>query len=321
MFLIDALGNPPERFCLPEIVKPEYDNRMNLYHAMIEETNICPTKTIINSAHRFGSFSQNALVYKILGSRGSYIMKTTPLTNTSKTEVKFVNYFSNAVLDGTNDHFPLCYNIITCRGVGYRNNTHLYRKFMDDQTEENYSAIYRFLTHYSDLETEKPDTLNRLLNKGKLNQAWKLLSPKISDDHLYKYFIEDGRGEDFQSVVYQMEMADMDLRMFLQDKIGNMDLLKQICSVLRFIYENGYHHNDVHPGNILLMNTSSQPFVLLWDFEKMSEANPNIQLFDLISLCNSFREGSLSWTEPVSEFMERILRGELTTWQEVEVMF
>jgi tRNA A-37 threonylcarbamoyl transferase component Bud32 len=183
--------------------------------------------------------------------------------------------------------------------------------------EENLLPIREFLVYHPHL-VAKPQ-YDRLFQMGHLSQAWKILSPYITNEHLTDYFIEKKLGKSFLSRIYSMEMAEMDLRMYLQNHGMLWSIMKQICETLEFIYNLGFHHNDVHPGNILLMNTATSPFILLWDFEKMTVRNSDEELFDLISLCNSFTYiiADALWDQQTINLVQQILSKDITTWKDV----
>lgn len=70
------------------------------------------TNTPVEIVGRFGSLSQNALVYKVQDGKYKYIIKTTPIAGTSigkDNELEFTNLFSNMTLNNENQHFPICY--------------------------------------------------------------------------------------------------------------------------------------------------------------------------------------------------------------------
>jgi hypothetical protein len=294
------LCNPPITFCSPDHVSGFGRRRLTLADKI--NVNECST---VENMHRFGSLSQNGIVYKVDNGTTKYIIKTTPLTNASENENRYVHIFSNMVRQGINEHFPICYSSLICGGVSYKNNPSLYRKFLDDMHETNHPAISEFL--HLIMTTAPPDkrnTVERLLRSNKLSQVWKILSPYSTEIHELKI--------PFLSCVFVMEMAEMDLRMFLQTKPGNVSMMMQICETLQFIYEMGFHHNDMHPGNVLLMND----MILLWDFEKMQPRNISLELYDLIYLCNSFANTN-HWEPVVMEFIHNVLDGKITTWDDV----
>jgi tRNA A-37 threonylcarbamoyl transferase component Bud32 len=294
------LCNPPITFCAPDNVSGVGRRRLSLADKI--NVNECST---VENMHRFGSLSQNGIVYKVDNGIAKYIIKTTPLTNASENENHYVHIFSNMVRQEINEHFPICYSSLICGGVSYKNNPSLYRKFLDDMHEMNHPAVSDFLRII--MKTTPPDkwnTVERLIKWNKLAQMWKILSPNITEIHELK--------TPFLSRVFVMEMAEMDLRMFLQTKLGTVSMMKQICSTLQFIYETGFHHNDMHPGNVLLMDD----MILLWDFEKMQQKNASIELYDLIYLCNSFANTN-HWEPVVMEFINNVLDGKITTWDDV----
>lgn len=294
----DILRHPPVEFGAPDKVSTSREERLRLFAELAGN----PDKVCPMMSNRFGSLSQNGLVYKIDNGDVKYIVKTTPLTAVSENENGFVELFSNMVRQGINDHFPLCYRSLLCQNVNYANNISLYRKFFEDIHEKNLPVILEFLAnHTNNITNDRRHFYNRLLQNGKLSQAWKMLSVDIHD-----------LGPGFYSRVFVMEMAEQDLRMFLQHNMGTRDIMKQICETLEFVYHLGYHHNDVHPGNLLLMNS----FVLLWDFEKMQPRNTKEELHDLQYLCSSF-PNSDHWEPVVVSFINRILDGELKTWEDV----
>lgn len=327
------LNNPPVVFCPSDKVYSKYPDRIILWDKF--------TNSSVEILGRFGSLSQNALVYKVRSGDIKYIVKTTPIIGTSVSgkdkELEFAKLFSNVILNNHNQHFPILYWSFLCANVGYTGNVSLYRKFFDDMHEKNILPIKEFLIYYSYLVATPQ--YNRLIHMGRLSQAWKILSPSITNEHLTDYFIEKKLGDNFLSRIYSVEMAEMDLRMYLQNHVMVWPIMKQICETLEFIYNLGFHHNDVHPGNILLMNTDEEPFVLLWDFEKMATRNHDEELFDLISLCNSFTytiaEALVSatpiadtpasatpivdapWDEKSISLIQQILSKGITTWKDV----
>lgn len=287
---------------------------MELYNSL----HIVSAEVCLTDVNRFGSFSQNALVYKFVDDGNKYIIKTTPLTSTSENELLYINLFSNIVKKNETQHFPLCYKSFLCSNVDYNSNLSLYRKFFDDMSDANRDAIKEFLEHHI---IDSP-MYSKLLKTNRLAQAWKMIASSITDEHLRDYFIVKGLGKKFVSRIFCMEMAEMDLRMYLANNVGTWDTMKQICETLKFVYNLGFHHNDVHPGNILLMDTEIKPFVLLWDFEKMMAINAqdnSHQLYDLISLFNSFNSNKDSvWEPKTAEFIRKILSKEIHTWNLVE---
>lgn len=294
----EILHHPPVHFAAPDKVSASRETRLRLFAELAGNPDkVCPLMS-----NRFGSLSQNGLVYKLDNHHHRYIVKTTPMTTASENENGFVEIFSNMARQGINEHFPMCYRSLLCQNVNYTNNISLYRKYFEDMHAKNHPAIQEFLANQTNnITDDRRHIYNRLLRNGKLSQAWKMLSVDIHD-----------LGPEFYSRVFIIEMAEQDLRMFLRQHVGTRDIMKQICETLEFVYRLGYHHNDVHPGNILLMDS----FVLLWDFEKMQSRNTKEELRDLQYLCSSFTNSN-RWEPTVISFIDRILDGELKTWEDV----
>lgn len=262
-------------------------NYYDAYNIIVNSNNIC------NPSHRIGSESRYSLVYKLDFGELSTALKVIPIIasideETYNNELEITFKLSNLVLLGKCNNFPLLFFYGVCEDFTFPPNLKSPRMggkhTLKDLTERY--AIFKQIEEKvlnNDIKLVKNDIeilYNELLNKDD------------RDDYIDMYDLEKPKVK----VNFMInELAIGDLNNWLDNTNYNAltikEIITQIYHGIKCMHNEGITHNDLHLGNILVMNRCGYKFVIT-DFgkakydidDKNKDLNKNLDLNHFLSL-------------------------------------